>query len=977
MIRTIFTILLLVFPLTVKATKDSGSPYFIKDIYVAGAFSESAADDDDDDEIRDYGDAPISYGSADHIINSRTFLGSLVDDEPAYQASEEADADDLNGKDDEDGVVFPDLLQGTKAVIEVRVAGLAYLNIWIDWNGDGDFLDKDEYVLKNSLRYTGTQKITVSVPVNAIISKKTFARFRYGPNSTTKPVYSSSGSATYGEVEDYMIKINCIAPDAPIIGPITQPTCEVSTGSVILSGLPTTGTWILTRYPDGSTITGKGPGITLTELEPGTWNYTVTNDKGCTSVPSEDVVINNSPPTPLPPVIGKITQPACDVSTGTVIVNGLPITGTWTLTRYPDMVIITGTGISTTVTDLESGTYYFKVTNEEGCTSASSNNAVINPQPPIPSAPVIQSITQPTCSVSSGSVVLSGLPSPGNWILTRYPDMVEITGTGTGISISGLDPGTYYYTVTNAEGCTSQASEEIEIIASATTPSAPVIQTITQPTCTVSTGKVVLTGLPDTGVWTLFRYPDAVVVTGTGISITISDLFAETYSFTVTNAEGCTSTRSSDVVINEQPPTPTVPRVDNIIQPSCTTPTGSVVFSGLPALGPWTLTRYPGTITTTGTGTTTTINGLGPGSYNYTVTNVQGCTSLASDNINIAVQPATPSAPVIGTITQPTCIIATGSVIVKGLPAQGTWILTRYPDGVTVTGSGTTNTITDLLPGTYNFRVKNAVGCTSAPSSDVVIDPQPVTTPVIKITNPAPVCSPETVDLTLPSITQGSTEGLIFTYWKNAAATIPYNTPTRAVDGTYYIKGTTSLGCYGIQPVVVQVFEQPSAHAGPDQFLKYQFTATLDADYPGSNLTGNWSVIAGSGTFSDAGDAKSTINDLAVGKNILQWSVTNGVCPAAEDYVAITVHDLIIPTLITPDMNGKNDFFVLEGLESLGRTEIVIFDRRGTRVFQNSDYDNMWHGIDYNGYPLPDDTYFWVLRSETGVSLSGFVVVRR
>ena len=208
-----------------------------------------------DDVLRDYGDAPLSYGSADHTINSKVYLGSLVDAETAYQPSEQADADDLNGRDDEDGVTIPEMIQGKKAVFQIRITGLAYLNIWIDWNGDGDFQDGDEYVLKNSLRITGLLNVTVNVPDNAIFSKPTFARFRFGPSTTTKPAYSSSGTAGNGEVEDYLIKIQCVAPGTPKIESVTQPDCEEPTGSVLLSGLPETGTWTrhIRKVPPQST----------------------------------------------------------------------------------------------------------------------------------------------------------------------------------------------------------------------------------------------------------------------------------------------------------------------------------------------------------------------------------------------------------------------------------------------------------------------------------------------------------------------------------------------------------------------------------------------------------------------------------------------------------------------------------------------------------------------------------------------------
>ena len=139
----------------------------------------------------------------------------------------------------------------------------------------------------------------------------------------------------------------------------------------------------------------------------------------------------------------------------------------------------------------------------------------------------------------------------------------------------------------------------------------------------------------------------------------------------------------SDVVINAQPATPTAPTVGTITQPTCTVATGSVVLSGLPA-GNWTIN--PGGIT--GNTASTTITGLAPGTYNYTVTNAAGCTSPASANVVINAQPATPTAPAVGAITQPTCAVATGSVVLSGLPA-GNWTINPGD----ITGNTATTTI--------------------------------------------------------------------------------------------------------------------------------------------------------------------------------------------------------------------------------------------------------------------------------------------
>jgi gliding motility-associated-like protein len=225
-------------------------------------------------------------------------------------------------------------------------------------------------------------------------------------------------------------------------------------------------------------------------------------------------------------------------------------------------------------------------------------------------------------------------------------------------------------------------------------------------------------------------------------------------------------------------------------------------------------------------------------------------------------------------------------------------------------------------------------------------------------------------------VTAGSDANLTFTYWTNAEATVAYATPAAATAGTYYIRGTSTAGFYNTKSVVVTADQLPEAYAGPDQVLDYTFGTTLNADLPEIGV-GLWSLVSGTGEIFNAAAPATAVNGLALGDNVFRWSVTNGVCLPVTDDVMIKVSDLIIPTLITPNGDGRNDYFVLRGIETLGKTELVIFDRRGLKVYENAEYDNTFEGLDYNSNPLPDDTYFYVIRSANGRSLSGYLVVRR
>jgi len=585
-------------------------------------------------------------------------------------------------------------------------------------------------VALSGLPSSGSWTVTASPGGTTIIGSGTTGTFSGLTAGTTYTfTVTNSFTCTSSASTNAIINAAPTPPTAPVVGTITQPTCSVATASVALSGLPSSGSWTVTASPGGATITGSGTTGSFTGLTAGTtYTFTVTNASGCTSVASTNAVINAAPTTPTAPIVGTITQPTCLISTGTVDFSGLPSSGTWTITLSPGGFTTTGTGTTGSMSGLSTGTYTFTVTNSGGCTSGSSTNATINTAPTVPTAPIVGTITQPTCASSTGSVALSGLPSLGSWTVTASPGGATITGSGTTGTFTGLTAGTTYtFTVTNSSPCTSPSSTNAAINTVPGAPTAPVIGTITQPTCSVSTGDIALSGLPSSGTWTVTVSPGGTTITGTGTTGSFTGLAAgTTYSFTVTNDLGCTSSASSNAVINSAPATPTAPIVGTITQPTCTVSTGSVDFSGLPSSGTWTLTASPGGTTATGTGTTGTFSGLATGNYTFTVTNSDGCISSASASATINTQPSTPTTPIIGTITQPTCSSPTGSVDLSGLPSSGTWTITSNPGGVTSTGTGTTTTFSGLVAGTtYTFTVTNSDGCTSSSSANAIINSVP------------------------------------------------------------------------------------------------------------------------------------------------------------------------------------------------------------------------------------------------------------
>ena len=81
------------------------------------------------------------------------------------------------------------------------------------------------------------------------------------------------------------------------------------------------------------------------------------------------------------------------------------------------------------------------------------------------------------------------------------------------------------------------------------------------------------------------------------------------------------------------------------------------------------------------------------------------------------------------------------------------------------------------------------------------------------ITDPRSVCSPATVDLTLPEVTAGSTPGLIFFYYYDFEMTRPVPDPTKVGTGTYYIVGRRPVPP-GSAELPVHVVVDPASAGG-------------------------------------------------------------------------------------------------------------------------------------------------------------------
>jgi len=90
-------------------------------------------------------------------------------------------------------------------------------------------------------------------------------------------------------------------------------------------------------------------------------------------------------------------------------------------------------------------------------------------------------------------------------------------------------------------------------------------------------------------------------------------------------------------------------------------------------------------------------------------------------------------------------------------------------------------------------------------------------------------------------------------------------------------------------------------------------------------------------------DAKGCIDTISV-------NVEEGPCNAVEIY-----------DVITPNEDGVNDYWVINGIKDYPRNMVQIFDKWGDVVYEKQGYNNEWRGQGNKG-ELPDGTYYYLVK---------------
>jgi trimeric autotransporter adhesin len=723
---------------------------------------------------------------------------------------------------------------------------------------------------------------------------------------------------------------------------------------LILTGGPASMASYLWIGPNSFISTLQSPTVSLssTIAMAGDYTLTVTNSSGCSSLATTSVIVNQTPV-----ATAANNGPVCVGSPLTLA--GGPASMTTYLWTGPNSFTSNQISpvVSATSTLAQAGIYTLTVTSAAGCQDTATTRAYVY------AVPVSNAGTGGTeCDLnfllhavpSAGIGLWSVVTGPGTAIFTPNPNSPTAT-----VTVSAY--GTYTFRWTETNGPCSSSSVVTVIF-------------YQQPLANAGAGgnecdlDFVLNALPSLGIgtWTM--------ISGTGNAVfapsantpsavvTVSEYGTKLFTWTEVNGI-CTG---SDTIT-----------VNFYQQPTANAGTGGnncgleFNFNAIPSLGTgtWTMESGPGSATFLPNpnlaNANVTVNAYG--TYVFRWTEVNGtCSSSATISVTFIEQPRAN-----GGLGGDECDLNFALNAVQG-SVPGIWTKIKGPGNATFSPNPNQHNaiVTVTQFGSYDFAWTEVNSMCS--SSDII---------TVRFHDAPPVNAGTDMLLCKGRSAQLIATGTGTFHWtptsslNNPNISNPLATPE--ITTLYTVMLIDPSGCINSDQVNVEVRVQPVANAGPDQVLEFMFETNFEAAPLSTNQTGVWTILNGYGDISNKNSPNSLVSDLSLETNSFIWTVSNGVCPVSSDTVNIEVNNLIIPTLITPNLDGNNDFFVIKGIESFGKTSLTVFNRWGGRVYENKEYDNSWDGVNENGDPLPDDTYFFMLKPENSKTIKSYVVIRR
>jgi gliding motility-associated-like protein len=499
--------------------------------------------------------------------------------------------------------------------------------------------------------------------------------------------------------------------------------------------------------------------------------------------------------------------------------------------------------------------------------------------------------------MATATVVGSASPFTYSWT----------SGGATTSSVSGLAAGSYTVSVSAAGSCSATATAIITepLALTASTTATPV-------SCYGGTnGTSTVTATGGTSPYNYAWSPSG------GTANTASALALGTYTVTVTDQHGCTTSATALVT---QPLAP-LSQITSSTPVSCfggNNGTATSIAAG--GTLPYTYSWLPSG------GALFSATGLVSGTYTVNITDANGCTNSST---TVIIQPlAAITATTSNTAAVCTSNNGTATVSAAGGTAPYTYLWS--PVG------GATSTTAALAPGTYTVTITDANGCVFSPTTTIVS-----TGGITAGITSTPIHCFGDMDGTALATATGGTGPYLFS-WTGLQTTAAI---TNLAAGNYCVLITDATGCSNTACVDIPAPAPINADFTSDPSITDIYNPEIQ--FTDISLDGNtWLWNFGDSTGS------ANQNPLHVYPTEGTFPVTLIVTNSMGCIDSIT-HNIIIsngftfyaPNAFTPNHNGNNDIFLPIGTDwNTATFHLWIYDRWGNMIFQTQDTNKGWDG---------------------------------
>lgn len=507
------------------------------------------------------------------------------------------------------------------------------------------------------------------------------------PDATTTYTITGSNSAGCADSDSVIVRVNPLP--VVTVSPSVTSICNGSSATLTANGAKTY-QWT----PSTGLNTDTGNTVTANPLVHTTYSVFGTDSAGCSSVAT--AIVNVGAPVK---IINTPSNPAiCENDSVSVMLTGA-VTYTWT----PSTGLSATTGANVVASPSVTTSYTVVGLDSNGCSGQVSFVIVVNPKLEI------NGYTTEICKGTSATLIATG----ANLFMwnadTTLSSLFSSTVTATPVVTT-----TYIVTGWNSYGCSDTAQFNVVVR------QLPVVDFIgLKPDYCIASAADTLTGVPSGGIFSgsgVTRNTFNPQLAGTGGPYIIN--------YTYTDSYGCSDSVSRNTNVNNGAIITVTPEHSTVCSSSSTTlsASGGISYLWTPAIS---LNTSSGEVVTANPDINTT--------YTVTGTDVNGCSGIATAEVNIGNR-------ISLTITSGADSICAGSSVTFTVSGADTyeWSPTA---GLNATTGSTVN-VSPAITTTYTIKGTDAGGCSGDTTFVVTVKPLPD----VSVNNTS-VCSGNTVIL--------------------------------------------------------------------------------------------------------------------------------------------------------------------------------------------------------------------------------------